>query len=186
MNVRELIEQLQEVDNKELPVTAWLDGALFTIEEMDELSDRVDLNIEEEPNEVRALREFFEDEFISAKDITWSKPYYKGHNLPLLEVTLKNKEVATCIVSSDTDNLKSIVEDSIQDLRDTMTGVEFEKNVTNYICGVDSSDSTEDIAEAVIDEYGYGHELATYDGKTHEVTIFVDGEKQTFYIMQIS
>ena len=32
MNVRELIEQLQEVDNKELPVTAWLDGVLFTIE----------------------------------------------------------------------------------------------------------------------------------------------------------
>jgi uncharacterized protein YerC len=45
MTVAELIDALQHVE-QDKQVYAWQDGSLFAVKELDELSDRVDFNIE--------------------------------------------------------------------------------------------------------------------------------------------
>ena len=46
ITVQELIDALNEVDNKALPVYAFLgDGVIYPLDYVDQLADRVDLNI---------------------------------------------------------------------------------------------------------------------------------------------
>lgn len=48
MLVKELIEKLQSLENQNLPVYIWTEGSdIQKISLIDELSDRVDINIEE-------------------------------------------------------------------------------------------------------------------------------------------
>jgi hypothetical protein len=46
MTIAELIAELQEIENKEMPVFVWMDGEIYPFELDTNLSDRLDLNIE--------------------------------------------------------------------------------------------------------------------------------------------
>ena len=45
MTIRELIEELQSLDNKDVSVFVWADGEIYPFTLDDTFSDRLDLNI---------------------------------------------------------------------------------------------------------------------------------------------
>lgn len=69
---------------------------------------------------------------------------------------------------------------NLQTLREELTGKEWTDNVPPSICGVNEDSSIEEIADEVICQYGYGHELASYNGRIHEVEL----NGLTYYIMR--
>ena len=46
INVEQLIEMLSQVEDKSLPVFIWWDGDISPVNMIDELDDRVDINVE--------------------------------------------------------------------------------------------------------------------------------------------
>ena len=104
-------------------------------------------------------------------------------------------------VSANEQDIKRAVEDSLESLFDGMRVDEFVEKVISYIGSRDVNDYLEDyeendpyvwgykyqgsvdfekMAEDVINEYGAGHELASYDNETNEV----EYNGKTYYIFR--
>lgn len=156
-----------------------------------------------EDSEYESIDEIFKEEKLALQKLLGTKePIYKSDLIfdliPVFTIGDSNDMYA---VSANEQDIKRAVEDSLENLFDGMRVDEFVEKVVPYIGSRDVNDYMEDyeendpyvwgykytgsvdfekMAEDVINEYGAGHELAPYDGRTDEIEI----NGKTYYIFR--